>query len=168
MTTPWAHIDDAVDRYCTGFDQLSAGLPKLDEKPVVPAVVLLTGSTGHIGSHLLSTLVHDVRVGRIYCLNRVSTSGMSLSDRQRKTLQELRIDETIMDSPKVILLQGSVTEVKLGLADEVFTQVRVLIPKPIQETKFQNIDRFIHPLQLLFITRGTKNLLYPCPHLSQT
>lgn len=51
------------------------------------AVILLTGSTGNLGAHMLSCLAQDSRVSRIICLNRcisASDSGGSLRDRQEQ------------------------------------------------------------------------------------
>jgi nucleoside-diphosphate-sugar epimerase/aryl carrier-like protein len=47
---------------------LSARLPV--PAPDIGKTVLLTGSTGSLGSYILETLLHDPRIRNIYCLNR--------------------------------------------------------------------------------------------------
>jgi thioester reductase-like protein len=124
MQTPWAHIDSTVERYCAGLDQLSAGLvQKPHDGPIVPAVVLLTGSTGNIGSQLLFMLVSDERVGCVYCLNRISATGVSSIERQRKNLSRLGLDVVVVESPKVVFLEGDATRDRFGLADDMYTKV---------------------------------------------
>lgn len=66
------------DKY---FDKLPvasiAARPSQNEK----AVILLTGSTGSLGSHLLDRLLVSASVSTIYCLNR----GGDAEERQRKS-----------------------------------------------------------------------------------
>lgn len=50
-------------------------------KPSEDFVVLLTGSTGSLGSYILDSLLGDPRVSNIYCLNR----GQGSSKRQQKS-----------------------------------------------------------------------------------
>jgi thioester reductase-like protein len=50
-------------------------------KPSGEDVVLLTGSTGNLGSYILDTLVSDSKISQIYCLNR----GPGSEQRQQKS-----------------------------------------------------------------------------------
>lgn len=90
---------------------------------MVPAVVLLTGSTGNLGSYLLSRLVRNDRVDRIYCLNQISRSGASLTWRQKQAFEDLGLDIDILMSPKVVLLEGDASQDKLELEDQVYSQI---------------------------------------------
>ncbi|RYP68643.1 hypothetical protein DL769_005480 [Monosporascus sp. CRB-8-3] len=67
------------------YDLHAAGLPisarQAEPKPSDGFVVLLTGSTGSLGSYILDSLHTSPRVTRIYCLNR----GPGSLDRQQKS-----------------------------------------------------------------------------------
>jgi hypothetical protein len=121
---PWAHIERAVEKYSAGLEEMSPIPERIDSKAMIPAVVLLTGSTGNLGSYLLTKLVHDNRIDRIYCLNRVSNSSNS-RQRQENSFKELGLDVDMLASPKVILLEGDASKDKFGLADDIYAQVHV-------------------------------------------
>jgi len=63
-------------------------------------------------------LVADPKVGKVYALDR---EGSTPSDvRQRIVLRDRGLDPSVVDSPKVTLLEGTVSQPKLGLADELY------------------------------------------------
>lgn len=86
-------------------------------------VVLVTGTTGSLGCHLLETLVSAQDVGRIYALNRAAKDNMPLRERQALGLIERGIDTRILDSSKVVLLEGDLTKPDWGLHTETFLEV---------------------------------------------
>jgi FlaA1/EpsC-like NDP-sugar epimerase len=128
----WAHIDKTIEQYTVGLKplRLRSSMENVDSlnQAVLPTIVLLTGSTGNLGSYLLSTLVHQQNVNRIYCLNRRSTMRVDLAERQKKTLGELGLDTSILSSPKVVLLEGDVAQDRLGLENDIFEEVIALAP----------------------------------------
>ncbi|RYP70035.1 hypothetical protein DL771_005726 [Monosporascus sp. 5C6A] len=67
------------------YDLYAAELPisarQAESKPSDGFVVLLTGSTGSLGSYILDSLLTSPRVTKIYCLNR----GPASLDRQQKS-----------------------------------------------------------------------------------
>ena len=69
--------------------------------------VLLTGSSGYLGRHLLSSLLKDHRVAQVHCLCR------NLNDHQ------------VVDNPsrKVKVLQSDLAQHKLGLPDPAYSQL---------------------------------------------
>jgi hypothetical protein len=67
-----------INKYTRDLPQMSA---TSGDQPEL-AVVLLTGSTGGLGSQLLATLLSDDRVGLVYALNRPSTKATSLARHQ--------------------------------------------------------------------------------------
>lgn len=97
---------------------------KLDA--ATPRVVLLTGSTGALGSHLLSFLVQSPVVQRIYCLNRAS-SKESIQERQRQAFLSQGLDVALLYSSKILLYEGNTTKPGLGLDYYVFKDVGFIL-----------------------------------------
>jgi thioester reductase-like protein len=61
------------------YEHYIADLPITARPPTAPndgRVVILTGSTGSLGSYILDRLLSDLRIRKIYCLNR-SADGLS-------------------------------------------------------------------------------------------
>ena len=81
--------------------------------PYPKDVVLLTGTTGAFGSTLLSELVKSSEVSLVYALNR--KYGRSVYERQKATFQERDMDPSVLDSPKVVLLESDLDKDNLGL-----------------------------------------------------
>ncbi|PSN65724.1 acetyl-CoA synthetase-like protein [Corynespora cassiicola Philippines] len=97
---------DLLERY-------SQELPKLPKEVVSNSgqkIVLVIGSTGYLGPHIVASLLKKNDIGTIYCLNRSP-------DSERRTLSSLH---RITDSPsaassKLHFLTGSLTAPDLGL-----------------------------------------------------
>ena len=98
-------------------------------------VVLITGATGTIGSNVLAQLVADPKVGKVYALNRKASKPSDA--RQRTALKDRGLDPSVVDSPKVVLLEGTVSQSKLGLADKLYEQLRTSV------THVLHIGRFL-------------------------
>jgi hypothetical protein len=96
------------------------------ERPSDQAVVVVTGTTGSLGSNLLEALILSSAVAKIYALNRPSTSGDSLATRQRRSFTERGLDDTLLDSEKVVLLEADLCEPDLSLREEVLEEVASL------------------------------------------
>ncbi|KDR70335.1 hypothetical protein GALMADRAFT_36789, partial [Galerina marginata CBS 339.88] len=89
-------------------------------------VVLVTGTTGALGSYLLAELVSNPEVSRIYALNRPHSSHLwELEKRQEKSLLEKGMEaNSILGSDKVKLLEADVALPRFGLGDEVYKAMR--------------------------------------------
>jgi hypothetical protein len=88
-------------------------------------VLLLTGTTGGLGSHILRDACENEEVVRVYAFNRPQKKG-SLAQRQRDVLREHGLDESIVDNEKVVLLEGDLTAENFGLEESVYKEVRNL------------------------------------------
>ncbi|KAK7973541.1 Acyl transferase/acyl hydrolase/lysophospholipase [Apiospora saccharicola] len=80
-----------------------------DARPNGKVAVLLTGSRGYIGRHLLASLVDDARVARIYCLVR----GRTEQQQQQHS------------SAKVKIIYGDLSQPSLGLSAAAFDALGV-------------------------------------------
>ncbi|KAJ6611594.1 acetyl-CoA synthetase-like protein [Mycena sp. CBHHK59/15] len=89
-----------------------------------PAVVLLTGSTGNLGSQLLASLLDNDKMVKIYALNRPSGSpGRSLAERHTEIFNEKGLDTSLITSPKVVFVEGQTHLSNLGLTPELYKEI---------------------------------------------
>ena len=86
-------------------------------------VVLVTGTSGALGSAALAQLVSSDSVGKIYALNRPSRDKKGVLERQKEALAERGYDPLLAESSKVVLLEADLTEVDFGLSPEFFDEV---------------------------------------------
>ena len=88
-------------------------------------VVLLTGSTGNIGSHILEGLLRDSRILRIYAFNRPSPRQpeVSLLDRHRERFEDKGFDKALLASEKLVFLEGDASQDDLGVSSLVLNEV---------------------------------------------
>lgn len=83
-----------------------------------PQVVVLTGSTGALGSYLLETLITCGSISKIYCLNRSIDSG-----KQQARVNAPRGLATEWNSERVIFLTSDLAKHDLGLGLERYTEI---------------------------------------------
>ena len=81
-------------------------------------VVILTGSTGALGSHILGTLLLANSVTHIYCLNR-ATDSLALQ-KIRNQLYGLKMQ---LDASRVTFLTADLSQEHLGLQQEIFQKL---------------------------------------------
>ncbi|KAF2971406.1 hypothetical protein GQX73_g2137 [Xylaria multiplex] len=89
-----------------------AGRP---EAPSDDQTIILTGSTGGLGSYLLDQLVHNPAIKRVVCLNRAKDGGAAQQENQRSKrgfVQELE------HTNKTEYWHADLSKNKLGLSDE--------------------------------------------------
>ena len=116
-------VDDMIKKYSTDFKKHTPTQSAAPSK----YVVLLTGSTGGLGSSILARLAATPKVSRIYLLNRKARDGSTLVDRQRLALKDRGYDSTILDNENVILLEGDTALPNLGISDDIYEEVEVFL-----------------------------------------
>ncbi|KAJ7619690.1 hypothetical protein FB45DRAFT_931421 [Roridomyces roridus] len=80
--------------------------------------VLVTGTTGALGSHLLADLLSHPEVVRVYALNRRGSTGVDVRERQVAAFAKQGLDVALVESEKLVLVVGDLEREDLGLADE--------------------------------------------------
>lgn len=114
------HEQDAslVEEMITKY---SANLPMFKRGKARPSgiVVLLTGSTGNLGSHVLASLLSEKRVTRVFTLNRPS----SRQDRQKNAFIDGKFPLGLLQSEALTALVGDVSRTDLGLDAQTFAEV---------------------------------------------
>ncbi|KAJ7035832.1 acetyl-CoA synthetase-like protein [Mycena alexandri] len=114
-----ASIQSVIDKYSK---ILRPRVPDTDAVPPNSGVIVLTGSTGALGSQILALLVTRADVTAIYCLNR-HVAGETLLERQKRAFRKIGLDENQLQSPKVQLLLADLNAPKLGLPADVVTEL---------------------------------------------
>ncbi|KAI8950517.1 hypothetical protein F4801DRAFT_343559 [Xylaria longipes] len=126
--------DDSDDR--KDLDQLLAAyrgllqrIPEVadtlsKEEEEGPVDVLLTGSTGTLGTSILHALLRHPGVRHVFCLNR-SADGGRAAQLERFAASGLGID--ILDNSRVTFLRADLTDPMLGLDEETYTALRARV-----------------------------------------
>ncbi|KIY53550.1 acetyl-CoA synthetase-like protein [Fistulina hepatica ATCC 64428] len=105
-----------VEKYTTNWPTrvVSRGQVAVDDTQ--GDVVLLTGSTGSLGTSLLAHLLTSESVQRVYAFNRPKP-GASLVDRQREAFKLRGYDPNLATSPKVVFVEGRITSQGLEITE---------------------------------------------------
>lgn len=85
------------------------------------AFVLITGTTGGLGTRLLADLIACPDVSKIYAVNR--RQRRSLTERQMESFRKQGLDGRIVESEKVVLIEADVSDKGAGFRDEVLDEV---------------------------------------------
>ncbi|KAL1871078.1 putative NRPS-like protein biosynthetic cluster [Diaporthe australafricana] len=118
-----AMMDFLLDTYRGIIDQIPR--PKTSSRAdrhvgKKPITVILTGSTGTIGTHLLNTLLSRPGIGHIICLNRSEDGG--------KAAQQARFTTAGLDATelatRVTFLRADLSAPLLGLEPATYTDLR--------------------------------------------
>lgn len=116
--------DQAIIFMLSMVEKYTRDLPKHVPSTSTPSeeVILVSGTTGSLGSSLLDQLIKKPGVRKVYAFNRKSRTP--LSERQREGLQERGYDaDSILNSEKLTLVETTMEDEKLGLPDELYEEV---------------------------------------------
>jgi hypothetical protein len=120
-------MEDLIAKYSPAPQSLPTAITSSRR---APAVVLLTGSTGNLGSQLMASLLDNDKVFKIYALNRPSgSSGRNLAERHTEIFNEKGLDTRLLTSPKVVFVEGQTHLSNLGLAPELYKEVGAQIDR---------------------------------------
>ncbi len=122
-----------IGRMVALLDKYSAGLERhFPEKAanghangVASEVVLVTGTTGRLGCHLLSQLLERPEVVHVYALNRESSGSVeALEKRSREAFKQWCLDESLLSSGKVSFHAVDLAKPQFGLSRALYDEVR--------------------------------------------
>jgi hypothetical protein len=121
------HNESRIDAMHIMVDKYSQNFPKIrngeSDWRSSGKVVLLTGSTGNFGAHVLADLISDANVSRIYSLIRNDKTGTGVKRRQENAFLERGLDVKLLQSEKVVLLETRLSDDKFGVDHETFSEV---------------------------------------------
>ena len=115
--------------------------------------VVLTGSTGSLGTHLLLALLDDVKTSKIYCLNR----SVDAREKQTERFRQLGVRHNL-DPSRVDFITADFSQSKLGLTElqfeELTSSVDIIIHNAWKVDFNHSLESF-EPVHL----RGVRNLV---------
>ena len=118
---------DTVERYCHPFATMegrasSSGLTTVSDPE--NKIVVITGSTGNLGSNILYTLAIDPKVSLIYCLNRKSATDSDPMNRQDKAFRKAGICFPIYAWSKIQLVEVELQKPDFGLESKTYHSLK--------------------------------------------
>ncbi|KAF9067129.1 putative aminoadipate reductase [Rhodocollybia butyracea] len=113
-------IEEMISKYSEGFD----AIPRASsDQPRNQEYVLLTGSTGNLGAQMLESLLLKDEVVRVYTLNRPSNRA-SMLDRHLERFQDKALDVSLLQSSKLVFLEGDTSHEDLSLPQDTLNKLR--------------------------------------------
>ncbi|KAG5639776.1 hypothetical protein H0H81_000056 [Sphagnurus paluster] len=107
-----AQMEAIIEKYTKGLQRNygSSGYP-----PTTAPVVLLAGSTGNLGVHILAKLLQDSRVEQVLVTNLPVKGTQTVKEQHIKEFEDSGLDPTLLESEKLIFLRGDISQSNLGL-----------------------------------------------------
>ncbi|KAJ7189839.1 hypothetical protein GGX14DRAFT_580331 [Mycena pura] len=100
-----------VQKYTKGFPEHRG----TTTEPEVE-VVLLTGTTGALGSHILAHLLNLPKISKVYALNRPGPQSDNIKNRQCTSFSSNGLDVQLLESPKLKLLEADLNKAQFGMS----------------------------------------------------
>ncbi|QMW25955.1 hypothetical protein G4B84_001200 [Aspergillus flavus NRRL3357] len=141
-------------------NKYTASLPKIEHKALqVPSQsnIILTGSTGSLGSYLLDVLLSEPSIQKVYCLNRSSDAF----ERQRSSFHDRQLNVKALLSPKAEFLTTNLDDKTLGLSQSKYTELLNKTDAIVHNAWKVDFNLSVHSFEKDHI-RGTRNLLDLC------
>ncbi|KAJ7052219.1 putative aminoadipate reductase [Mycena amicta] len=150
---PRALVEAMIAKYSQGFDVLPQ--PGQRAPSSGGAVILLTGSTGGLGSHILDLLLRHSSVERVYAFNRPSRT--SISQRQEAAFRDRALDVELLRSQKLVYLEGDSAREDLGISKQSFAKLKSSVTVVIHNAWVLDFNKSLSTFEPL--VRGTRNLI---------
>ncbi|CAE6440846.1 unnamed protein product [Rhizoctonia solani] len=84
--------------------------------------VVVTGTTGALGSHLLSQLLSNDKIEKVWAMNR--RSSKENRERQVASFKDKLLDENLLKDEKLVFVDADLESLKLGLGDDMYNEIR--------------------------------------------
>ena len=119
-------IENMIEKYSVGFGQSARDASAITVNGRIRGdhVVVLTGSTGGLGSYLLASLLQREDVSVVYAFNRPSRgAAFSIQRRQKSSFEDRGLDATLLQSEKLVYVETDTSHDDLGLDRELYQKV---------------------------------------------
>lgn len=115
--------------------------------------ILLTGSTGSLGTHLLQSLLDDPAISKVYCLNR----SPNAQEKQSKSFTLLSLSPNL-NTPRVEFIHANYGEAQLGLPDVLYKELTSTVDIIIHNAWKVDFNHTLSSFSPVHI-RGIRNLI---------
>lgn len=152
-----AQVEDEIDAMADLIQKYSNF-----ERHVAPQrkeVVLLTGTTGSLGAHILAQLLANDNIAKVYCLVRASSPSKAL-DRILSTLAAKQL-LPFQNTHKIVALPSSLGQADLGLSASHLEDLKNSLTKVIHSAWAVNFNLQIRSFESQHIA-GVSNLINLC------
>ncbi|THV08176.1 acetyl-CoA synthetase-like protein [Dendrothele bispora CBS 962.96] len=109
-----------VEKYSKDFIVANSTLRNDSMTGKTRKVVLMTGSTGGVGVHILDRLLEDSAVEKVYTLVRRGKDNKDVKTKQKEAFVERGVDPGLVENSKLVLLEAHLSEERFGLEENVF------------------------------------------------
>lgn len=153
-------LADAIDKYVDIYM-----IPPQDATPATPeegSVILLTGSTGSLGLHVLACLVNAPCVSQVICLNRAPLNGDSSDPeaRMKQSAEAKGISIPKLAWPKIKIIPTDTAAYRLGLPQCEYNDICGRVTHIIHNAWPMDFNRLLPSFEGQF--QGLRNLLGLC------
>ena len=114
---------EMVDRYSRDLPVIDGRKHSAYEIGHGQKAILLTGSTGSLGSNILMRLLQDRAIGKVYALSRLAFDGSSAKGRHVRAFERENFPIDMLDDAKVQFFDGDLAQTDFGLPSELFDEV---------------------------------------------
>ncbi|KAF8185750.1 acetyl-CoA synthetase-like protein [Pholiota molesta] len=111
-------IEETISKY-----RFSGEVTNASNRKEEGTVVIVTGSTGYLGSQVLEGLLTDQRVSKVYALSRPGRDGDSVAERHVKRFREKGLNENLLKSSKLTFLETDAAADNLGLPEATYAEL---------------------------------------------
>ncbi|KAI1498277.1 hypothetical protein F5X99DRAFT_394174 [Biscogniauxia marginata] len=148
-----ALMSDLISKY-SDFPKFTPG-----DKVTDGEIVLLTGTTGSLGAHILSQIVSQPNIKKVYCLVR-ATSKDEAHSRVLSSLEYRRVLQGI-PTEKIIALPSDFSQETLGLDDTTYNTIQSSLTTVIHSAWMVNFNVGLGSFERSHIA-GVHNLIRLC------
>lgn len=85
--------------------------------------IVVTGTTGSLGSHVLAHLLGGSGFKRIYALVRRDSHGLGARERQTSTFEYRGLDTSLLESPRLRIVECALDQPLLGMSKDSYEEV---------------------------------------------
>ncbi|KAJ7886913.1 hypothetical protein B0H13DRAFT_1627705 [Mycena leptocephala] len=151
--TAKALVEEMISKYSKGFEE--AIVHERSGSSSGGMTVLLTGSTGGLGSHILEILLGLASVERVYAFNRPGRTP--ISERQTEAFVDRALNFHLLSSEKLVYLEGDTLKQDLGLPVAIWTTLRDTTTVIIHNAWTLDFNKSLSSFEAH--VKGTRNLI---------
>ncbi|KNZ78390.1 L-aminoadipate-semialdehyde dehydrogenase [Termitomyces sp. J132] len=116
-------IEALITKYSVNFGPIPVGTMVSQSNHASAMTVLMTGSTGNLGSQILAALLKENNIDKVYAFNRPHLKNENLFDRHLGRFADTGLDLTLLKSKKLAFITGDSTRPDLGIEEELYKEI---------------------------------------------